>query len=65
MALVARKAESVITGKTLFGRRPTKEVFDYEYDCEAEQEEGDDEVGEDMDDDRFAATFSLTANCRS
>ena len=43
------KTSSIVTGKTPFGRE--KDVFDYDYDSEAEWEEGDDEVGEDVDDD--------------
>ncbi|KAG7346354.1 chromatin assembly factor 1 subunit A [Nitzschia inconspicua] len=43
------KRSCIVTGKTPFGKE-TK-IFDYEYDSEAEWEEGDDEVGEDVDDD--------------
>jgi chromatin assembly factor 1 subunit A len=43
------KTSSVVTGKTPFAKETS--VFDYDYDSEAEWEEGDDEIGEDVDDD--------------
>ncbi|KAL3942431.1 MAG: hypothetical protein SGARI_000267 [Bacillariaceae sp.] len=43
------KNSSIVTGKTPFGKELS--VFDYDYDSEAEWEEGDDEVGDDVDDD--------------
>jgi chromatin assembly factor 1 subunit A len=42
------KRSSSVTGKTPFGKETT--VFDYDYDSEAEWEEGDDEIGEDVED---------------
>ncbi|VEU33534.1 unnamed protein product [Pseudo-nitzschia multistriata] len=43
------KKSSIVTGKTPF--RKDVAIFDYEYDSEAEWEEGDDELGENVDDD--------------
>ena len=43
------KNSSIITGKNPFRKDTT--VFDYDYDSEAEWEEGDDELGEDVEDD--------------
>lgn len=43
------KRSTLVTGKTPFGKDAT--FLDYEYDSEAEWEEGDDEIGEDVDDD--------------
>jgi len=43
------KKSSIITGKKPFGKDTF--VFDYEYDSEGEWEEGDDEMGEDVEDD--------------
>lgn len=42
------KKSPSVTGKNPFGKEPT---FDYEYDSELEWEEGDDEMGENVDDD--------------
>lgn len=42
------KTSSIVTGKNPFGKDCS--VFDYEYDSEAEWEEGDDEMGEDVED---------------
>ena len=43
------KKSSVVTGRNPFGKETG--VLDYEYDSEAEWEEGDDEIGEDVNDD--------------
>lgn len=43
------KTSSIVTGKTPFGKDTTH--LDYDYDSEAEWEEGDDEIGEDIEDD--------------
>lgn len=43
------KRSKVITGRTPFNKDTT--YLDYDYDSEAEWEEGDDEIGEDVDDD--------------
>jgi chromatin assembly factor 1 subunit A len=43
------KKSSIVTGKNPF--RKDTSVFDYDYDSEAEWEEGDDEMGEDVEDD--------------
>ena len=43
------KRSKIITGKNPFGKDST--YLDYDYDSEAEWEEGDDEIGEDVDDD--------------
>lgn len=42
------KKSSIITGKKPFGKDTS--VFDYDYDSEGEWEEGDDEMGEDVED---------------
>ena len=42
------KKSSSVTGKNPFGK---ESIFDYEYDSELEWEEGDDEMGENVDDD--------------
>lgn len=42
------KQSSIVTGRTPFRKDAT--FFDYDYDSEAEWEEGDDEVGEDVED---------------
>ena len=43
------KRSTIVTGKTPFGKDST--CLDYDYDSEVEWEEGDDEIGEDVDDD--------------
>ena len=43
------KTSSIVTGKNPFAKDST--IFDYEYDSEIEWEEGDDEMGEDVEDD--------------
>jgi chromatin assembly factor 1 subunit A len=43
------KKSSIVTGKNPF--RKDSSIFDYEYDSEAEWEEGDDEMGENVEDD--------------
>ena len=43
------KRSSIVTGKTPFDKDSS--IFDYEYDSEAEWEEGDDEMGENVEDD--------------
>ncbi len=43
------KKSSIVTGKNPFAKDST--IFDYEYDSEIEWEEGDDEMGEDVEDD--------------
>ncbi len=43
------KRSKIITGKTPFAKDTT--YLDYDYDSEAEWEEGDDEIGEDVEDD--------------
>jgi len=43
------KKSSIVTGKNPFGKDTS--VFDYEYDSEGEWEEGDDDMGENVDDD--------------
>ena len=43
------KQSSIVTGKNPF--RKDSSIFDYEYDSEAEWEEGDDEMGENVEDD--------------
>merc|ERR1712087_1002102 len=43
------KKSSIITARNPFRKDPT--IFDYEYDSEIEWEEGDDEMGEDVEDD--------------
>lgn len=42
------KKSSIVTGKNPFGKESS--IFDYEYDSEAEWEEGDDEMGENVED---------------
>lgn len=42
------KTSSIVTGRNPFGKDTT--YLDYDYDSEAEWEEGDDEVGEDIED---------------
>jgi len=43
------KKSLIVTGKTPFAKDSS--IFDYEYDSEAEWEEGDDEIGENVEDD--------------
>jgi chromatin assembly factor 1 subunit A len=43
------KRSKIVTGKTPFGKDTT--CLDYDFDSEVEWEEGDDEIGEDVDDD--------------
>jgi chromatin assembly factor 1 subunit A len=42
------KKSSIVTGRNIFGKDPSH--LDYDFDSEAEWEEGDDEMGEDVED---------------
>lgn len=55
------KKSSIVTGKHPFGKDSS--TFDYEYDSEAEWEEGDDEMGENVEDETKNEEDEMDGEC--